>query len=643
MDMKRTAASQGQWNVNGSLSEVQIGGMRVRLDPRRAIGKGGEADVYDIGMGRALKIFKEPGHPDYQGLPLDQQAAEERLLVHQTKLPSFPSKLPDTVVKPLELAHNSLTGAIAGYSMTLLRNAEAMRRFSSKGTRPHGIDGNDIIEILRDLHGTVKGIHTEGVIIGDFNDLNVLAVEKHPHIIDADSFQFGQFFCTVFTTRFLDPLLCDPSSPFFTLSKPYNSHSDWFAFAVMVMQSLLCVGPYGGIFAPQDPSKRVSHELRPLHRITIFHPEVKYPKSALHYSLLPDDMLQYFHELFIMDRRGEFPFPLLGTLRWTRCIACGTEHACDHCPQCSSAALEKGRVSVIVQGNVVVTKVFRTEGIIVAASPDDGALHWLYNEGDRFFREDGREILKGTMTSSIKCAIAGKKTIIGHHEHLVIIEPGKEKEHMAADECQGLPSFDACGRALFHIKNGRLLRQDAAGPAYLGDVLEGQTWFKAGPGFGLGFYRAGGIVSSFVFDASRGGIRETKAIPWLRAALTEASCFFTREHCWFFIAVQEKGQTIHHCLVILSDGAIIAHEESLAGDGSWLGGPIGTGKCPFRHFLLAATDDGLVRVEPQGSTIVKTREFPDTARVVDESSRIYAGNGGLFVVNDHEVLLIKMG
>ena len=49
--------------------DVYLRGKRIKLDPTRSLGKGGEADVFDLGGGRALKLFKSPDHPDYQGLP----------------------------------------------------------------------------------------------------------------------------------------------------------------------------------------------------------------------------------------------------------------------------------------------------------------------------------------------------------------------------------------------------------------------------------------------------------------------------------------------------------------------------------------------------------------------------------------------
>ncbi len=61
----------------------------------------------------------------------------------------------------------------------------------------------------------------------------------------------------------------------------------------MLMQSLLFVGPYGGVYRPTDKKKTVLHDARPLKRITVFDPEVRYPKPARPYNMLPDDLLGY--------------------------------------------------------------------------------------------------------------------------------------------------------------------------------------------------------------------------------------------------------------------------------------------------------------------------------------------------------------
>ena len=48
---------------------IMIDGKVHHIKPSQAIGKGGEADIYLLGNGQAVKIFKSPDHPDYQGMP----------------------------------------------------------------------------------------------------------------------------------------------------------------------------------------------------------------------------------------------------------------------------------------------------------------------------------------------------------------------------------------------------------------------------------------------------------------------------------------------------------------------------------------------------------------------------------------------
>jgi len=45
--------------------------LSMRLDPARALGKGGEAEVFEVAPGRAVKIFKAPDHPDLVGQPAE--------------------------------------------------------------------------------------------------------------------------------------------------------------------------------------------------------------------------------------------------------------------------------------------------------------------------------------------------------------------------------------------------------------------------------------------------------------------------------------------------------------------------------------------------------------------------------------------
>src|SRR5215208_5978198 len=106
------------------MTKVLIGGRKVTVDPASAIGKGGEADVFALRDGRALKLFKAPDHPDLAGQPALQAVARDRLAEQQHKLRAFPASLPAAVVVPEALAHDPSTGEVVGYAMRMIPGAE---------------------------------------------------------------------------------------------------------------------------------------------------------------------------------------------------------------------------------------------------------------------------------------------------------------------------------------------------------------------------------------------------------------------------------------------------------------------------------------------------------------------------------------
>jgi H/ACA ribonucleoprotein complex subunit 3 len=619
--------------------DLYAGAKKIRLDPSQAIGKGGEADVYDIGGGMVAKIFKPPTHPDFTGLSLEQRNAAERIAQHQRKLRQFPQNLPPRVVAPAALVTDK-AGQIVGYTMPFLSGAELLRRYSDRSFRV-GVPNDTIVAIFRDLWGTVDGTHRAGVVIGDFNDLNVLVRGAEAHLIDADSMQFGGFPCRMFTARFVDPTRCDPHATALLLNQPHTEHSDWYAFAIMLFQSLLFVDPYGGVYVPKDATSRIPHDQRPLKRISVFHPDVRYPKPAQHYRVLPDDLLQYFHQMLEKDERGTFPHPLLEQLRWTTCTQCGIAHARSVCPTCATAAPAAIRETTVVRGKVTATRIFRTPGVILYACVHDGELKWLAHESDTFQREDRSSVLHGALDPAMRYRITGTSTFFLKDGQVVGLTPGAAPEQRVVDTVGHRTTFDANGTHAYWAEGGRLYRDGHLGPERIGDVLRGQTHLWVGPTFGFGLYRAGTMSVAFVFDAERRGINDAVALPSIRGQLVDATCAFSDQRCWFFTATQDRGKTVHRATVIKPDGSIEATAEAESGDGSWLGTI--RGKAAAGNFLLAATDDGVVRVEPDGSGgIAVTKAFPDTEPFVDAGCILHIGRRGLYVISKHEITVLKL-
>ena len=616
--------------------DIYLNQKRIKLNPKNAIGKGGEADIYDLKNGKVLKLFKTADHPDYQLSPQEQLAAQARLSIHQQKLPAFPQNLPARVIKPEALATDR-QGMILGYAMPFLQNTVPLLKYSDRTYRnTNGISQQFVSSLFRDLHETVLKIHEVNVTIGDFNDLNLLVSQNQVNLIDADSFQFGQFPCQVFTARFVDPILCDRNANQPILTSPHNPDSDWYAFTVMLMQSLLYVDPYGGVYKPKSQASQIPHSARPLQRITIFHPDVHYPKPAIPYKVLSDDLLHHFHNCFEKDWRGIFPQSLLTSMKWKKCQQCGIEHLRNTCPICTpliaviSPTSGRGAEG---DGKCKVIHIFQTEGVILQVALQNNSLNYLYHDRHEFKREDNTVLLSGELDANIQFTIFGKSTIVTKQGKAITIAQG-QTQAIAADLIRA-NSFSR-----YWIDRGQLLRDGKLGNEYIGDILEGQTQFWIGENFGFGFYRAGSLSVAFTFDAKRSRICDRVQIPPIQGELINANCVFSNDICWFFTATQEQGKIIHRVSVLRESGELISTLAGQKGDIAWLTNL--HGGSAIANWLFVPTDEGIARVEALNGQIMVTKTFPETEPYVDSGCSLIVGSQGIYVIHAQKILQLQL-
>ena len=625
------------------MRKIYIDGKSVTLAPKSLVGQGGEAEIYDIGANQVVKIFKLPDHPDYANSPAEQKAAAERIATHQQKLAAFPKNLPDHVVSPIKLATEK-DGRIMGYTMPFLTGVEPISRYFTPHFRQSGINNDEMLTTLRHLHKNVQGIHKAGVVIGDFNDLNVLVNNNQTWLVDADSMQFGKFLCKLFTARFVDPLLCDPNLNAPMLIRPHNTYSDWYAYAMMVAMGFLLTDVWGGVFKPTQKSHKIPHTARSLHRITVWNPDVVYPKPARPYTVLPDDLMQLFVQTFEKDIRHEFPISLLDSMRWTTCKQCGLEHARAICPQCAVAAPAVKEVTR-VRGKVTATRVFKTFGQILFATSQSNQLLWVVHQNREYRREDGSKILDGELDPQIRYRIYGNSTVFAKENRLMVLSPNSVPQSKGVETYAGtnLPVFDANEHHLYWIAGGQLMR--SGGPmgtdVHIGDVLANQTLFWVGSKFGFGFYRAGEVTVGFVFDALNRGINDNVKIPRIKGQLLDSTCVFSNQYCWFFTTTQEGSNTINRVSVISIDGQIHGSTDTTNADGSWLGHI--RGNLALGNSLYSATDDGIIRVMVENGKISVTQSFPDTEPFVDSETYLFPAANGIYAVSAKEVVLLKIG
>ncbi len=627
--------------------DILIGGKRIRVGSLKPVGKGGEADIFEVGSDKVLKLFKTPDHPDYAGdtpeQKHEQKGARDRLIEHQRKLPMFPKGIPAKVIAPLELATLASgpgAGSICGYTMKFVTGAELLIKLSQRDSRLKGITNRTVVGAFKDLRNSVTGLHKAGIVIGDFNDLNGLVKGGEVYIIDTDSFQFGSFYCRVFTQKFVDPTLCDPKKDTPLLSKPYNQNSDWYSFAALLMQSLLFVGPYGGVYQPKAARQRINHDARPMQRITVFNPEVRYPKPAVHWNVLPDDLLQTFHEVFEKDRRGIFPEPILENMEWKVCPTCSLEYARFACPVCAPGAVGIKKETITVKGTVKATIIYPNRGIILAAAYQGGKLRYLAYEGNEFRREDGTVVLRGVLEPTMRFRISGTRTLIGKGNTCIVFDGASEKERLTVDANGSIPLFDANERTFCFAQGGQLNHEAQFAHEYIGDVFPGQTLFWTGSTFGFGFYWAGRLRVGFVFDPSKRGLNDSVKLPAMRGQFIDSSCYFSKDRAWFLWSSQENGRRVNQCIVIRPNGLVEGHAQAEADDGSWLGTI--RGKCAVGNMLLCATDEGIVQIKNENGTIAESKKFPDTEPFVSSDMSLVVGNEGLYAITGREITLLKI-
>lgn len=319
------------------MTAIWLDGERLDDAALPVIGQGGEADVLDLGDGRVLKRYKQPDHPDLAGDPLRAAEAAARLRDAADKLAAFPRGLPDAVIGPLAIARGRRR-EVVGYAMRKVGGAPMFTLGEPRARRAAAIDLADLRAAFLHLHATVTALHAAGVIIGDFNDGNVLVDGARCHLIDADSLQYGRWPCPMFTERHVDPRLCDRAAPAPVLVRPHDAASDWFAFATMLFRALAWVGPFGGVHQPADPRARVAPAARSLRGPSVFAADVIYPRAAAPLAGLPDGLARYFREVFDGGTRGPFPRALLEDLPLARCAPCAIDHARAQCPACRAAA-----------------------------------------------------------------------------------------------------------------------------------------------------------------------------------------------------------------------------------------------------------------------------------------------------------------
>lgn len=588
--------------------DAWLSGNKVRVSDAELLGEGGEARVYRLGSS-ALKLF----HP-----PAD--ATAKRVLAQKLeKLAHFPRGLPEAVVGPTELATDR-AGAIIGYRMPLVPGAEDFSRLAQRKWRLGVLSSDQLVALFRSLHAAVEQVHGARVVIGDFNDGNVLFAQGRPWLIDADSMQFGGYPCPVGHERFLDPRLYGVD----LASAPrFDEGSDWYAYAVLLFQSLLAVHPFGGVHATLPTLLRRAEQ-----RHSVLRSDVALPRLAVRPGVLPDDLLHWFHAVFEKDARHPFPGSLL-SLSFTTC-ACGVEHARAVCPECHALGPVVTRQVLRSRGRCTARTAFETSGRVVHAAMQ-GGLRYLAEEAGVLRREDGTVVSTTLAGPHRVFGLAGPVTWIADGAGRVEKWRGDRLVERAQTAVRGLwPVLAASTSTTYRQEQAWLVEHESG--ARVGQVLEGQTWLWAGERLGLGFYRAGGLTVAFLLRAGKAGLKQLEGIGWT-GRIVEADAVFDARHALLSVVTDDGGREVVHRWLVDEGGAVLARSSGGSrGHAAVLGGRV-----------VLATDAGLVALKADAGHLLEATLFPDTQPFVSAGDELLPNtDGSLFVVGARDITQLTL-
>jgi len=579
---------------------VFLGGTRIRLSDADLLGEGGEARVYRYGD-QAIKLFHAPS----------QLKAE--------KLAKFPRGLPAEVVAPRGTVHDE-RGAVIGYAMPAVLGHEELARLSSRKWREGAVSNARVLDLFGAAAAVLQRLHAAGVVVGDLNDGNVL-FDRGLAFIDSDSMQFSGLPCIVGHEKTLDPSLYGVD---LTAAPRFTPGTDWYAWNVLLFSSLLYVHPFGGVHPKLPTLLR-----RAQARHSVLKPDVAFPKSAVHWRVLPDDVLQHFSRVFDGGERG-----VPGALRmdWTKC-SCGLEHARAACPDCRTRGPAAARQALRNHGRCRALSLFTTTGRVLEAALH-GGLRYVYEENGVVRREDGSLVLDGPAPAGTRFAISGASTWIADRRgRLTRMCGGRVAERAQT----GLRGTAPVLTDRYRLEQEWIV--DHLTGARVGQILEGQTGLWSGSRLGLGFYRAGDVTHVFLLHAGKAGLVPARHIPGgrgpvveLRGRLVEASCVFDDGHALLSAVTEHDGKESHELWLFNAAGQRLATGAARARHHALLGGRV-----------VCATDAGLLSLRADSGVLVEGTLFTDTEPFVGAGDELLPQpDGSLIVVGPKEIVQLSL-
>ncbi len=626
--------------------EVVINNNMIRLNQSQVLGAGGEGTVFRAKVGTdvlAVKVYHQPDS------------------IREAKLRAFLAKgwqLPTSrVALPLDLVFDARGRNVIGLTMPFLgKGFEELASLSNRKYRAaYLVNSKNVADIFLDGGATLTQAHQNGLVIGDFNDLNGLFRGIEMLLIDVDAWQFDQFACPVATESFLAPELYNID---LSLRPVFKPEYDWYSFAVMLFKSLLLVHPFGG-------THKGLRQLtaRAAQRITVFDPGVTYPRIALSPDVLNDDLAEAFHKVFALGKRKAFP---LDTLRayaaeLTECPSCHTFYPQSRqiCPVCNQKTLIVIQQPIGVSKGVTAAEFLRVDGNIIYYKLEGTRLTVVaYEHGKAMlYRKIGTSLRKMELFNEIpgaKYEILGDTLIVnvpGQNELLLVDVSGDSIKPITKGETEIFAvnrraMFRSSNQYLFHIINGNLMYAEVENgqllERLLRPVMNQQTWFAVrdetmSKPTACGFFQV--LNQQMFWLVWEGAIYDDLPLAELEASesLLDVLVRFSSQGALIRRLTQLAGVNYLRTEMVDTNGKVVVSSARVKQEdhpaGELHGQAYSTGK------LLHATDEGILSEDVNTGGVKK---FETTSQYVSQGDSLLSYQGGLLVVKDASVIQLTL-
>lgn len=620
--------------------QVLVDGIPVNLDKRNVLGSGGEGTVYKAKVKNqtvALKVYEKPS-----------KARAEKLLAFDT----LPRKFTDRIISPEILAYGQ-SGMVVGFTMPLISGAfTEIAGFSNKKFRTSfRISPKDVAKVFLDGIPTLTNIHSQGFVVGDLNDLNVLTQAEKMLWWDVDSWQFGKFPCPVATETYIDPMLYGVDLSVKPVFVPGN---DWYSYAVMLFKSLLMVHPYGGTH-----KTFLGLPERAVRKITVLDFGVTYPVIGISPDILTDDMHNIFESYFKKGSRSIFPESKLreyvDSLR--QCTKCGSHFPSTRgtCPVCSAKMVILIQKPVLSSKDMEVVEIIRVDGQILYLK--------IFGDEVRVLADIKGKINLVTKKSNLPAyskelfsAIQGAKFEMDS-ENLYVNKPGEEdvlvyriKDNKLLGKIS-TRTFTPTRKSVFRANANSLYRIDGAElkcgkidgngmeEVVLRRVMEDQTWFWVDQNsfepYVFGLFQ---VVRQQVYWMIKDGSFYDVNIPTLETGeiLKEVSAKFSSQGVFLLRTTQKNGKDYIRQEMVDSSGRVTYSNTTPV---SAHPNPEVHGQAYATGIVLHPTDRGVMQ---EKITSGETKIFPATRGYVDGGDTLFRFGNSILAQKQDRVIQITL-